>query len=274
MATNSLYSALLLTPPAPQYRWVTEDEYLNDILVREHVDNGPLSPVRAVQTALDPLINTWANGRLLTMHPSGSFMKGTAVFSGTDIDLFISLEQETIESLQEIHDKLFRKLTDAGYSPKRQNVSLNIKVGSYSVDLVPAKRQNGIGLDHSIINRKTGTWSKTNVYTHINTVIAGGRQRETQLLKLWRNQKSLDFPSFYLELVVIRALESTFSFSIANRIRTVFQYLEDSFVNARFVDPANTNNILSDELTQATKQQISRAAGAALVAPYWRDIIL
>ena len=125
-------------PLAPQYIWVSADEYLNRILAREYVDNGPASPIRSVQATLTPHINTWANGQMLTMHPSGSFMKGTAVLSGTDIDFFISLSQSTTESLQQIHDTLFQEIVRVGYSPKRQNVSLNIKVGSYSVDLVPA----------------------------------------------------------------------------------------------------------------------------------------
>jgi len=227
---------------------MTADEYLNGILLRERVDNGPLSPVRAVQSILMPTITAWANRFLLNVHPSGSFMKGTAVLSGTDIDLFISLSPDTAETLQQIHDTLFTKLTQAGYSPKRQNVSLNINVGRISVDLVPAKRQNNFTLDHSLYKHKTGGWMKTNVATHIQTVISGGRQAETRLLKLWRNQKGIDFPSFYLELVVIKALMGNFDPSIERRTQAVFRYLQDSFESARFVDPANTNNILSDDL--------------------------
>jgi hypothetical protein len=253
--------------------WVTADEYLNGILIRERVDNGAFSPVRVVQSTLMPLLTAWANRFLLSVHPSGSFMKGTAVLSGTDIDLFISLSQQTPETLQQIHDSLFTKLSENSYSPKRQNVSLNVKVGLYSVDLVPGKRQNELSLDHSLYKYKTSGWTKTNVATHIQTVISGGRQAETRLLKLWRNQKGLDFPSFYLELVVIKALEGNFNLSIEKRVQAVLSYLRDSFETARFVDPANTNNILSDDLSQVAKKSISRAAGAALAAPYWGDII-
>jgi hypothetical protein len=237
------------------------------------VDNGLQSPVRAVQKTLTPLLTTWANKFLLDIRPSGSFLKGTAVMSGTDIDLFISLSQDTKESLGEIYELLFSALTASGYAPKRQNVSLNIRVGQYSVDLVPAKRQNSHNLDHSLYKSKTGSWTKTNVYKHYFTVVAGHRQSETRLLKLWRNQKNLDFPSFYLELVVIKALEGIGDSSIANRIWTVFGYLQNSFEAARFVDPANTNNVLSDELTVVAKKAISRAAATALKEPYWGNII-
>ncbi len=264
---------MTLDPGWRQTVWVTADQYLNGVLAREQVDTGILSPVRTVQTTLMPLLTTWANRFLMTVHPSGSFMKGTAVLSGTDIDLFISLSHDTPEALQQIHESLFNKLSESGYSPKRQNVSLNVRVGGYSVDLVPGKRQNNLSLDHSLYKHKTGGWTKTNVATHISTVIAGGRQQETRLLKLWRNQKNLDFPSFYLELAVIKALQGSFQPSIESRVQAVFRYIQNSIENARFVDPANTNNVISDDLTQTAKKALSRAAGEAQTAPYWKDII-
>ena len=184
---------------------MSADEYLQNILQREAVDTGPLSPVRNVQTQIQPIIRDWAGDKLVSISPSGSFAKGTANKSGTDIDLFVSLSQETTETLKEIYNKLFNRMAEKGYSPSRQNVSINIKVNGYSVDLVPAKRQDSYSADHSLYRRKADTWTKTNVTTHINTVIQGGRTRETRIVKLWRNQKGLDFPSFYLELTVINA---------------------------------------------------------------------
>jgi hypothetical protein len=67
------------------------DEYLRGILAREAVDNGPYSPVRQVQWTLQAPVQQWASGYLVNVSPSGSFAKGTANSSGTDIDLFISL---------------------------------------------------------------------------------------------------------------------------------------------------------------------------------------
>ncbi len=159
---------------------MTADQYLHGLHTREAVNTGPRSPVRAAQAILMSSIREWAGDRLVSVHPSGSFMKGTAVLSGTDIDRFISLSEDTTEALKEIHDKLFTKLTAAGYAPTRQNVSLNIKVLAYSVDLVPAKRQSAGTTDHSLYRRRAGTWTKTNVMKHIAYVIAAQRQHETR----------------------------------------------------------------------------------------------
>jgi hypothetical protein len=205
--------------------------------------------------------------------PSGSFAKGTGNRSGTDIDLFVSLVSDTTETLKQVYEGLFTRMTNAGYTPKRQNVSINIRVGGYDVDLVPAKRQGYFGEDHSLFRRKADTWTKTNVTTHINHVRQAGRVNESRILKLWRNQKGLDFPSFYLELTVISALSGQLFGSLPDNVFKVFTYLRDTFPNARVVDPANTNNIISDDLTDAERAKIKAAAALALQAKTWGEIV-
>ncbi len=182
------------------------------------------------------------------------------------------MSEETAETLKEIHDKLFDTMQANGYPPTRQNVSLNIRVNGYSVDLVPGKRQGSYGDDHSLYRRKAGTWTKTNVVTHIDHVILNGRLAESRILKLWRNQKKLDFPSFYLELALIDALPRQYSETLYGNVRAL-QYLGDRFPIARIVDPANTNNVISDDLSLAEKMKIAQAARQALNAMKWGEIV-
>ena len=104
---------------------MTGDAYLNNILICEAVDMGPTSPVWGVQAQLMTLIRKWAREQLNTVHSSGSFAKGTANRSGTDIDLFISLKHTTTDTLKEIYTKLGGRLREKGYTPRQQNVSWN-----------------------------------------------------------------------------------------------------------------------------------------------------
>jgi hypothetical protein len=253
---------------------MSADIYLRGILTREAVDTGWQSPVRGVQGILMPVLTPWANRYLRSVSPSGSFAKGTANKSGTDIDLFISLGSDTPDTLKQIHTTLISALQGAGYVTRPQNVSIGITVGGYRVDLVPGKLQNELLADHSLYRRKADTWTKTNVLTHIQHVIAGGRADEIRVIKLWRNQKGLDFPSFYLELAVIEALRNTYSGGLADRVWKVFAYLNESFANARFVDPANTNNVISDDLSAAAKTLIKNAAARALAESDWNQIVM
>ena len=252
---------------------MSADEYLQRILQREAVDTGPYSPVRSVQVKIEPAIREWGGSYLSGVSPSGSFAKGTANHSGTDIDLFISLSPQTPVTLKEIYDTLFKKMTEKLYTPKRQNVSINVKANGYSVDLVPAKRQDTYGDDHSLYRCKPDTWTKTNVAKHINHVRQGGRIDETRILKLWRNQKGLDFPSFYLRTDRHQCDVGAVSGTLFSKVWKVFVYLRDTFPNARVVDPANTNNIISDDLTAAEKGKVKAAAEEALKATDWSQIV-
>lgn len=203
-----------------------------------------------------------------------SFAKGTANRSGTDIDLFISLASQTTNTLKEIYESLYDRMKAKGYTPKRQNVSINVRVNGYDVDLVPAKRQDNYSDDHSLYRRKADTWTKTNVTKHITYVIRGGRLRETRIMKLWRNQKGLDFPSFYLEMTVIDALVGQPAGALGDNVLQVFKYLRDKFPNARVVDPANTNNVISDDLSAAERAKVKTAALDALNAKNWGEIVV
>src|SRR6478672_3590542 len=182
------------------------DAYLYSILQRETVDVSMTSPARQAADVLLPTIHGWAGKWLVAVSPSGSFAKGTANRSGTDIDLLISLHDQTPDPLKHIHETLVTALTAAGHQPRRQNVSIGVNVNGYAVDLVPGKRQNAFTSDHSLYRRRADTWTKTNVDTHIATVQSGGHSDAIRILKLWRGQKGLDFPSFYLEMTVFQAL--------------------------------------------------------------------
>jgi hypothetical protein len=251
---------------------MSADAYLQAILAREAVDTGPYSAVRGVQGVVEPIVRAWAGNMLVGVTPSGSFAKGTANSSGTDIDLFISLSDQTKETLKEIYEGLYSKVQASGYTAKAQNVSIGITVSGYSVDLVPAKRQGPYGEDHSLYRRRAATWTKTNVQTHIAHVIRGGRTQETRVIKLWRDQVGLDFPSVYLELTVIDALAGQRA-GLADNVWTVLRYLRDSFPTARVMDPANTNNVISDELSATERARVQAAADRALKAKSWSEVV-
>ncbi|CAN5628588.1 hypothetical protein BH18VER1_BH18VER1_15740 [soil metagenome] len=251
---------------------MSADVYLQNVLSREAVDTAPSSPVRGVQDTLQPVIAQWAGTLLNGVGISGSFMKGTANKSGNDIDLFISLAERTTATLAEIYESLFKRMSEAGYRPKRQNVSINVTVNGYSVDLVPGKQQSGYTTDHSIYRRRVSSWQKTNITTHIIHVRQAGRLNESRILKLWRNQKGLDFPSFYVELTVIAALAGQYG-ALSDNVWSTFKYLRDRFTSARGVDPANTNNVISDDLTAAEKLSIQAAADRSLGAKTWQEIV-
>jgi hypothetical protein len=75
-------------------------------------------------------------------------------------------------------------------------------------------------------------------------------------------------------MTVINALSQKYGGTLSTNVWTVFQYLRDSFTAARVVDPANTSNIISDDLTVVERAKISAAAKQALNATDWNQIII
>ena len=131
---------------------MTAEDYLDEILNRENVNYSANSLVlSSVNKNLIPSIQTWAESLLNGIYLSGSFAKGTANKSNTDMDLFISLSNRTSESLKEIYESLFAAMKASGYSPRRQNVSIKVGVSEFNVDLIPAKQQILGSEDHSLI---------------------------------------------------------------------------------------------------------------------------
>ncbi|MBD7971238.1 nucleotidyltransferase domain-containing protein [Paenibacillus gallinarum] len=253
---------------------MTSDEYVLKIVNKYHIQSAIDSYTQ--NNLIDPLkqfISQWAGECLTDIHLSGSRAKGTAINMSSDLDLFISLKSSTNNTLKEIYDSLFFYIDSAGYKARKQNVSIGVNIYGKQIDLVPAKKRSGNTNDHSLFLSKRETWIQTNVIEHINMVKNSGRATEIVLLKIWRKLHKLDFPSIYLELTVIEALKGISKDTPANNFLLLLDYLRDEFIDKRVVDPANSNNIISDDLYRYEKEAIQKKARDSRSQKYWEKII-
>jgi hypothetical protein len=104
-------------------------------------------------------------------------------------------------------------------------------------------------------------------------VANSGRQQEICALKIWRERNSLDFPSLYLEMTVLHALESERFGQLADNVLAVLRYLAGRFEQAAVRDPANADNVLSNDIPESTKKAIAKAARNALYDENWKKIL-
>lgn len=51
------------------------------------------------------------------------------------------------------------------------------------------------------------------------------------------------------------------------------RYFSDSFIHSRQIDPCNTNNIVSDDMTYNEKLLIKEKASQAIFAKTWSDVV-
>ncbi len=245
---------------------MTPDEYVRSI-VSAHT---PVITYDVQQKINDlrPHIHAWANGYLYEIKLAGSVAKGTSITGTTDIDLFISLNPSvsTYNTLENVYTTLRNRFQGSGHNPHEQNVSVGINHTGLKIDVVAGVQQHSLGTDHSIWKRKARTWTKTNVDQHVSHVSGSGHTQDIRAIKIWRKLRNLDFPSFYLELIVIEALKGKpiLGGSPSANFVTVMNYLKDDFEDKTIVDPANSANTVSEELTQAERQLIKNAAAKTL----------
>jgi hypothetical protein len=253
---------------------MTGDQYIAQVLAKYIVPRGPGSAAVNALGVVVPSLRIWANKYLSSIGPSGSFAKGTGVLGTTDLDVFIGITNDAPENLQELYESLYAWAQNQFWLPQRQNVSIGITWLGTKVDLVPGKRQANLTTDHSLWKNKQQTWKQTNVATHISKVVNSGRVNEIRALKIWRKCHKLDFPSFYLELTVIDALlGKTIGTNLASNVSTCLDYIRDKLETAYVIDPANTANSISDDLTAAEKKTIARAAGKSREERYWEQVL-
>jgi hypothetical protein len=172
-----------------------------------------------------------------------------------------------------MYDSLYQYAQNQGWLPRRQNVSLGIQYLGAKIDLVPGRVQEGYQNWHSLYKSKTASWTQTNVDLQIATVRNSSRAKEIRAIKIWRNLHNLEFPSYYLELVVIEALKYQSVTTLADNVLKALSYISQSITYARIVDPGNTNNVISDDLTSSQKQTLSTMAAQSLREQNWAQII-
>jgi hypothetical protein len=84
---------------------------------------------------------------------------------------------------------------------------------------------------------------------------------------------NLDFQSLYLELFVIESLSGRSRASLAENVLHALRTIGTSLASTRIEDPANTNNVLSDDLSKVEKERIAGLARQASQQQSWGSII-
>ncbi len=231
---------------------------------------------------LKSTLQSWASSCYVNILDSGSRAKGTAISLASDVDYLVSLTSgcnENSEGLKSIYDGLYTKLNSSYQNVRKQNVSVRINLNGLQIDITPARKQNGLTNDHWVYLSKSGSRQQTNIQKHITDISQSGRTNEIKVLKIWRELHQLDFPSIYLEYLLINNIllnKSKDVNSLGDNVWHALNELAKSTGNplgARIFDPANSANILSDLLTVAEKNNIISQAQTAIRQTNWNQIV-
>lgn len=231
---------------------------------------------------LKGILQTWANTCYLNILDSGSKAKGTAISLASDVDYLVSLSSSCNENsggLEGIYDSLYSKLSSIYNGVRKQNVSVRINLNGLMVDVTPARKQPGNTNDHWLYVSKLNTRKQTNIQKHISDISNSGRTNEVKILKVWRELNKLEFPSIYLEYLMVNVMLKNYPTGLdklgsnAWHVLTELAKYSDNPLDTNLVDPANSGNILSDLLTQSEKSIVKNTAREAIKQSDWDQIV-
>jgi len=248
------------------------DEFFEKLLIKYAIPQRRVKTFESTKISLDSQIKRWAGNCLNYTEITGSYAKGTATTLGSDFDLFISL-YKTDMNLRAIYNSLGDFFKEEGYNIRKQNVSIGIESNGIKVDLVPGRKHRGHTNDHSLYVSRKDTWTQTNVRTHIHTIVNSKRQNQIKIAKIWAKLHEFDFPSFYIEECVLHALKGKSTTDLDLAFQHYLKWVSTDLLDTGFVDDANTNNIISDLVTDTEKRKIMKKAKEGYEADNWASVI-
>ena len=251
---------------------LTVDQYAASIVEKYHVDADTGSPAHRAADEIIPLLKQWSKQYLLGITLSGGYAKNTAISLSAHVDVLVSLGPVPGMAMKTIFWNLFEFLSDRDLRPHTRYVSIQVPFKDLRIDVIPACREQGTSRN-ILFNKKTGEAVVTDVTRHIHMVANSGRQQEICALKVWRERASLEFPSLYLELTVLHALESERFGQLADNVMAVLRYIDLRFEQGVVRDPANPQNVISNDLNAADKKALARAARKAIEDENWKKMI-
>jgi hypothetical protein len=248
------------------------NDYLAAVLAQQDLSEAEVQALRNLRDQIQGQLSTFeGNPRF---YYAGSYGKLTMIRQKYDLDIVMYWPHDVTYTIKGIYDAVGQELQKHWKVVRSKTVSWELPFeGGFHIDIVPGRALDNSFREANLFRTDTGTTLKTSLKTHIDTVRQSGRRDAIRLMKLWRERKSVPFKkSFLLELMTISGCTGQRFDDLAAQVWAALHYLRDNILGCNVLDPANTNNSLSDDLTAADRQGIYRAAQAATQAKNWNEI--
>lgn len=199
---------------------------------------------------------------------AGSREKGTMICDCYDLDIVCYFPSSDERSLKEIRDGVTDKLSEKYLLTHKASAEriLDLKgsdaPSDFHIDVVPGRFIKDTKDVFLHVANGDKERMQTNLKVHIDHIVNSGCVPIIRLVKLWANRNNLRIRTFVLELFVVEALSGYQNKGdLRKGFLKVLEAFKDDFTSMQLVDPANTNNIVSQLVDDSEKILISQAAG-------------
>jgi len=251
---------------------MSAQQYLQGLLDQQNLSDPELNALRNLRGEVEAQVRTLDGVQRVLC--GGSYGKDTMIRELYDLDIVVYWANDCGYTLQGIFTAVGEVLRKKWNVVNPKTVAWEMPFqGGFHVDVVPGRALDNSFNYANLHRTDTKTPLQTSIRVHIDTVSNSGRRDAIRLMKLWRKRKSVPFKkSLALELATIEGCKGCRIADLGDQVWSALKYLRDVFPSARIVDPANSNNFISDGISAADKQAIQRVAAATLQAKTWQEV--
>ncbi|MDQ3624878.1 MAG: hypothetical protein M3463_20760 [Verrucomicrobiota bacterium] len=247
--------------------------YLSGLLDTYAVPSGVEDVFRTNRERIEGVLTgNWATGNP-RFYYGGSFIKRTMISADYDLDLVVYFAPTDRFTVRQFYESVEQRLKQYGYIAHRHNVAIRLPYEGFHIDVVPGRAIDNTYRYANLYASERNTTKQTSLKVHIDLVRDGENHDAIKILKLWRRCHGVPLRSFVLELAIREALFNHRDTDLGDRVWKFLGWLHTSFAGARLVDPANSNNVISDDISAGDKQAIVAAAARSRAQQNWQQIV-
>ena len=249
---------------------MTTEKFLQDLLDSQHLSSQQEKDLCSHKTEVINFLRA-EFGQDPVIKYAGSYEKGTMISDRYDLDIVCYFPSSDERSLKDIREDVATRLSEnylLTHTASAERI-LDLKgveaPGDFHIDVVPGRFIKDAKDVFLHVASGDKDRMQTNLKVHIDHIVNSGCVPIIRLAKLWACRNNLKIKTFVLELFVIEALSG---YQDKGDLRKGFlkamEAFKDDFASAQIVDPANTNNIVSQLIDDSEKRAISQAAETVL----------
>jgi len=252
---------------------MANQEYLQSLLNAQDLTGAELSALRNLRDTIEQQLRTDL-ARVERVYYAGSFGKKTMIREQYDLDIVVYWGKDCGYTLKDIYNSVGTVLRKHWKLVNSKTVAWELPFqGGFHIDVVPGRAIDNSFKYSNLYRSDKDSSLQTSIKAHIDTVRNSGRCDVIRLMKLWRKRKNVPFKkSLALELITIDGCAGKLTSDLEGQLLAAFRYIRDNVLKVRLADPANSNNIVSEEISAIKKLLIQNAAQAAINAKYWTEV--
>ncbi len=249
-----------------------QQQYLEKVLSKYNLTDKQIESLQNKRKGVEDFLRSKYGSKIQSVNYSGSYAKQTAISLKYDLDILVFFHRDSFNTLSEMYNSVYETMKSYGLVNK-QKVSIRLSSGIESIDVVPARRIDSTSTDANLYISTTGGLIKTNTVLHKEYISASGCRPIIKLMKVWKSQHGIHYKSFALELLTIKALDGFMSEDYGDRMWQVLGFIKDNVETLKLIDPANSNNNVSDLIDNLDKQNMKNQAASSLGKKTWPEIV-